>query len=445
MAHRRTHRTASVLLAGLLTLGFVAYPESLLMADEHDEVTVSMELFGFDPDELATSTGTTVTWINDEMLDYPAVDGTHRVVADDGSFDSGELQPRQSFSMRFLEPATITYRCVIHPALMTGSLEIAGPPVKPEPSRKDVAIVEPSANVPDSWRYQPDDITIDEGSTVVWRNNGAQTHTVTATDGSFDSADIEPGTTFPFTFEEPVTIRYACTPHPWMTGIVRVRGAGGEPPPPPPERGGAKGGGSTPVVEQPEREGSEPATFNVLAVEPDPVAPLGWGFEPRSLTVRAGDTIVWRNGGSATHTVTATDGSFDSGDLDPGATFSRVVEQTGTIPYACSPHPWMKGTILVVSAGVQGELPVAPPPPVDDGASQPGQQTPRPTTPRGDGEIEPDPAAAVRTPLAIGTGGLALLLGLILILPTLLERSRRRVVVLEETPAPAREHADALR
>lgn len=445
MTHRRIHRILTVLLVGAFTGAFLAYPGAPSVAEE--EATVRMQLFGFDPDRLEISTGTTVTWLNDEVFDYPVADGTHRVVADDGSFDSGALQPKQSFSMRFLEPGSISYACVIHPALMSGELAITGPVVKPEPSRKAVAIVEPSANVPDSWGYEPSDITIDAGTTVTWRNNGAQVHTVTASDDSFDSEDLGPGETFTMTFDEPVTVRYACTPHPWMTGLVRVRGAGGEPPPPPPPSGGGGGGGEVPQVEQPDREGDAPATFNVLAVEPDPAAPFGWAFQPNSLTVRAGDTIVWRNSGATMHTVTASDGSFDSGNLDPDATFSRTFDAPATISYACTPHPWMKGTILVVAAGTGGELPVAPPPVVDPGGPGAGPGTENPSTP-GEDELDADSAAAVRTPLAIGTGGLALLLGFIMILPTLLERSRRRIVVLDESAAgsaPEPERVDALR
>ena len=48
------------------------------------------------------------------------------------------------------------------------------------------------------------------------------------------------------------------------------------------------------------------------------------------------------------HTVTAVDGSFDSGNLDPSEGFSWFFDQPGTFPYTCSLHAWMTGTIVVV-------------------------------------------------------------------------------------------------
>ncbi|HEY1407493.1 MAG TPA: hypothetical protein VF434_01050, partial [Promineifilum sp.] len=53
-------------------------------------------------------------------------------------------------------------------------------------------------------------------------------------------------------------------------------------------------------------------------------------FTPFRLTVRVGDTVVWTQGGSATHTVSADDGSFDSGNLSNGEEFSFTFSEAGT-------------------------------------------------------------------------------------------------------------------
>ena len=47
------------------------------------------------------------------------------------------------------------------------------------------------------------------------------------------------------------------------------------------------------------------------------------------------------------HTVTASNGSFDSGNLDQGATYSFTFTQEGTCDYICKYHSHMKGQIVV--------------------------------------------------------------------------------------------------
>ncbi len=41
-------------------------------------------------------------------------------------------------------------------------------------------------------------------------------------------------------------------------------------------------------------------------------------FRPTRLEITAGTTVVWTNGGQVVHTVTAEDGSFDSGPIEAG-------------------------------------------------------------------------------------------------------------------------------
>ncbi len=47
-------------------------------------------------------------------------------------------------------------------------------------------------------------------------------------------------------------------------------------------------------------------------------------FQPATLTVKVGDTVTWTNNDTVAHTVTADDNSFDSGNIDPGATFVAI-------------------------------------------------------------------------------------------------------------------------
>lgn len=93
-----------------------------------------------------------------------------------------------------------------------------------------------------------------------------------------------------------------------------------------------------------------PATFSVQIVQPSAGA-LSWGYSPASITVHVGDTVTWTNAGTVGHTVTADDGSFDSGMLDVGASWSYTFNSPGTFAYHCTPHPWMKGTVVVLPTG----------------------------------------------------------------------------------------------
>jgi len=70
-------------------------------------------------------------------------------------------------------------------------------------------------------------------------------------------------------------------------------------------------------------------------------------FQPASITVGKGSTIVWRNQDTVSHTVTAGDGSFDSGTIVAGDTFIQRFDKVKTYTYSCSIHPEMKGTIIV--------------------------------------------------------------------------------------------------
>ena len=58
-------------------------------------------------------------------------------------------------------------------------------------------------------------------------------------------------------------------------------------------------------------------------------------FSPRSLTVRVGTTVVWTHEGHATHTVSADDGTFNSGSLSGGEHFEFTFDTVGTYAYYC--------------------------------------------------------------------------------------------------------------
>jgi plastocyanin len=88
----------------------------------------------------------------------------------------------------------------------------------------------------------------------------------------------------------------------------------------------------------------------------DTVGPSGGGnavsisvssYKPATITVAPGTTVTWTNNDPVVHTVTADDGSWDSGNLSQGRTFSRTFDTAGTYTYHCTVHPWMVGTVIV--------------------------------------------------------------------------------------------------
>lgn len=70
-------------------------------------------------------------------------------------------------------------------------------------------------------------------------------------------------------------------------------------------------------------------------------------FGPNRLEIAAGTTIRWTNNDQMVHTVTADDGSWDSGPIEPGASWSRTFDATGDHSFHCTPHPFMRGVVVV--------------------------------------------------------------------------------------------------
>jgi plastocyanin len=109
------------------------------------------------------------------------------------------------------------------------------------------------------------------------------------------------------------------------------------------------------------------AALTVLALTPaeahaDPygatVETLDNVFAPQIVRVAVGETVEWSNDGRTAHTVTADDGSWDSGNLDPGQEWDRTFDRAGVFTYYCryhgSPGAGMTGTVVVGDVPVPG-------------------------------------------------------------------------------------------
>ncbi len=72
----------------------------------------------------------------------------------------------------------------------------------------------------------------------------------------------------------------------------------------------------------------------------------GVKFEPDTIEVNRGDTIVWVNQDPYPHTVTAP-GVFDSHSIPAGGKWQYVARKAGDFSYVCTLHPNMKGMLGV--------------------------------------------------------------------------------------------------
>ena len=72
-----------------------------------------------------------------------------------------------------------------------------------------------------------------------------------------------------------------------------------------------------------------------------------FSFSPNLITVKTGTPITVINDDNTTHTFTANNGAFDTGDLNSGQRGSVTVARAGTFAYHCEIHPFMKATLRV--------------------------------------------------------------------------------------------------
>jgi plastocyanin len=98
-------------------------------------------------------------------------------------------------------------------------------------------------------------------------------------------------------------------------------------------------------------EGEAPAGAAIRTTHASKVARVtihNFMFSPMRLVVSPGETVKVTNKDSATHTLTATDGKFNTGDVRQNQTKSfKAPKKKGTYSYICNIHQYMTGTITV--------------------------------------------------------------------------------------------------
>src|SRR4029079_9111318 len=125
-----------------------------------------------------------------------------------------------------------------------------------------------------SFAFEPPTLTVDVGTTIEWSNGSDRPHTVTDRGGTFDTTPIAPGATGDVAFTVPGTYHFFCRINPGtMNGVITVKP------------------GPTPAK-----------TTRVEALDPArPGETLR--FEPNTLTVDAGNSVLFANVGGKAHSL----------------------------------------------------------------------------------------------------------------------------------------------
>ncbi|MFN2615083.1 MAG: plastocyanin/azurin family copper-binding protein [Actinomycetota bacterium] len=102
---------------------------------------VSIKNFSFNPVDLSVKVGNTVVWSNDE-----AAATVHTATSNDGhTFDSGALNPGDSYPFTFTRAGSYPYFCSAHPQTMKGTITVTGSDASPTPSQSHSSSPHPTS------------------------------------------------------------------------------------------------------------------------------------------------------------------------------------------------------------------------------------------------------------------------------------------------------------
>jgi plastocyanin len=91
---------------------------------------------------------------------------------------------------------------------------ISAAAARPKPTTQTVVI--------EAVRFDPQELTVKVGDTIVWINHDPFPHTATAVGKKFDSHEIAAGRSWKYTARRAGVFAYACSLHPTMLGTLRV-------------------------------------------------------------------------------------------------------------------------------------------------------------------------------------------------------------------------------
>jgi plastocyanin len=310
------------------------------VAAQQKAKTAAVKIVDFDYDARSTTVdvGTVVTWTNTGK--HP-----HTVTDRGGTFDTDPIAAGGSGAVTFSVPGTYSYFCRINPSKMNGTLVVTAG-ATPAPVNR-IQALDP-AREGEQLRFDPKELTVAAGSTIVFANVGGKPHTLTA-DGAepaFNSGVVTPGaeggrfagSNASVSLPEPGTFAFHCEVHPQaMTGVLTVTGQAKKPP-------------------------AAPST----AARQVTVDMKGIDFKPPQVSVAPGGKVTWKNFDAAPHDAKFDDVDLHSKLINRGQSTSLVAPtKPGSYSYFCTVHPTMRAVLVVVGqntgdpSGARAAAPVA--------------------------------------------------------------------------------------
>jgi plastocyanin len=103
---------------------------------------------------------------------------------------------------------------------------------------------------------------------------------------------------------------------------------------------------ATGIVSQPQQPAQTAVTEKTSSPSSSEIVLIkNFGFDPETITVSAGSTVMWKNEDDAAHTVKFA--NFASEQINKGKTYEMTFSTKGVYDYTCGLHPGMKGKVIV--------------------------------------------------------------------------------------------------
>ena len=122
-------------------------PTQTTVPDPNGQKTVNIYNHAFDSAQLNVASGTTVRFVNKDTE-------AHTATADNNLFDTGVLEPGESFKVYFEGSGTVTYHCKLHPD-MKGSIIVGEGGGGEDPTAAPQQTAEEAPNEPSGEADQP--------------------------------------------------------------------------------------------------------------------------------------------------------------------------------------------------------------------------------------------------------------------------------------------------